>query len=164
MIMRSIAVSTLLGIVGFAAGCGGSGPSLVTVTGNVTLNSKPLEGAVVQFVPDPSNTAGILAEDQSGPTGAFKLMTKHRAGVVPGKYKVKVSKIILPPDAVIPEAFKDDPYMANLSLEGPETGKATKKKQDKIDGEFDVEIPPEGGVFDFDVKATAAAAAKNAGS
>src|SRR3954463_16414571 len=34
-------------VAGFLVGCGDSGPKLVPVTGTVTLNGKPLEGAVV---------------------------------------------------------------------------------------------------------------------
>jgi hypothetical protein len=54
--------------------------------------------------------------------------------------------------------------MAELSSRPPDVGRTAKKKDDdtKIEGVFNREIPPEGGEFDFDVKVTSKAAAKEA--
>jgi len=161
MVKRVLALSPLLA---FAIGCG-SGPKLVPVTGVVTLNGKPLGGAVIQFLPDPATGEVYTAEDLTGPEGNYKAQTKGRSGVVPGKYRVVVTKDMTPPPpAAISEQFKDDPFMANLSARGPEVGKTAKKDTgvSKLEGEFSREIPPEGGQFDFDVKATSKAAAKGA--
>lgn len=141
-------------------GCG-SGPRLASVSGTVTLNGKPLEGAVVQFFPDASNKEGLPAEDKTGPEGNYKIMTNGRSGVVPGKYRVMVSKA---PEAsaAIAGQFQDDPFMAQLSStpEGPARGKAAKDaKSMKIEQEFERDVAPEGGTIDFDVKATAKAEA-----
>ena len=46
---------------GFLVGCGESGPKLVPVSGTVTLNGKPLEGAAVAFQPDASLQGGLPA-------------------------------------------------------------------------------------------------------
>jgi hypothetical protein len=145
----------VVAIAATAFGCGGSGPNLVSVTGTVTLDGKPLEGAVVTFHPDPSNKEGRPAEDITGASGNYKANTGGRSGLVPGKYHVVVTKAPQTNTAVN-EAFKEDPFMAQLSSTGPEVGRDAQKRKDakdKIEGEFDREIPPEGGPQDFDVKA-----------
>jgi hypothetical protein len=154
MMMRKELAAAALAV--FVVGCGESGPSLVPVSGVVTLNGKPLEGAVVSFLPDSSNQQGQPGEDLTGPSGNYKAMTRGRSGLVPGKYRVVVSKSLVDPSK-IPDAFKDDPFMAQLSADGP-AGKAAKKKdssKDKIEGKFSRDVPPEGGQLDFDVKAKA---------
>lgn len=140
-------------VAALVIGCGESGPKLVPVTGTVTHNGKPLEGAAVSFFPDLStNKEARAGEDVTGPSGNYKVMTKGRSGLAPGKYHVVVSKLLIDA-AKVPEAFKDDPYMATMSPAGP--GKTKKDTPDKIEGEFDRDIPPEGGVQDFDVKSSA---------
>jgi len=136
-------------------GCGGSGPKLVPVTGVVTLNGKPLEGAAVSFHPDPSNKEGLPGEDITGPQGNYKITTNGRSGVVPGKYHIVVTKVLT--DATkVNEAFKDDPFMAQMSV-GPEVGKdaaktAALREKNTIEGSFDREVPLEGKELDLDVK------------
>jgi hypothetical protein len=147
---RCLAAAAVAALV---IGCGESGPKVVSVTGTVTLNGKPLEGASVSFFPELStNKEGRAGEDITGPSGNYKAMTRGRSGLVPGKYHVVVTKSLVDP-AKTPDAFKDDPYMASMSPGGP--GKAKKDAPDKIGGEFDREVPPEGGVQDFDVKSSA---------
>jgi len=138
----------------FLVGCGESGPKLVPVSGTVTLNGKPLEGASVAFQPDASLQDGLPAGDVTGPDGNYRANTKGRSGVMPGKYKVVVTKTLIDPAKIRPE-FKDDPAMAQLSL-GPMEGKtAAQRKKEVIEGSFEREVPPEGGPQDFDVKAKA---------
>jgi len=149
--MKMRHVATAAAVAGLLVGCGESGPKLAPVTGTVTLNGKPLEGAVVTFQPDGSTPGAMPAEDVTGPDGNYKAITKGRSGVMPGKYKVLVSKALIDETKVNP-AFKDDPYMAQLSL-GPDEGKSTaQRKKEKIEGTFDREVPPEGGPQDFDLK------------
>jgi hypothetical protein len=143
----------------FVFGCGESGPKLVPVAGVVTLNGKPLEGAVVSFHPDPSNKEGKPGEDITGPEGNYKVNTNGRSGLVPGKYHVSVTKLSVD-SSKVSEAFKDDPFMAQLSTSGPEVGRDAQKKtkpKDQIEGAFDREIPPEGGEQNFDVRGSASA-------
>jgi len=160
MVKRVLALSPLLA---FAIGCG-SGPKLVPVSGVVTLNGKPLGEAVIQFLPDPATADSLPADDVTGPEGNYKAQSKGRSGVVPGKYRVVITKVNTPIPPAVSEQFKDDPFMAELSSRPPDVGKAAKKAADgtKIEEAFSREIPPEGGVFDFDVKATSKAAAKSA--
>jgi len=142
-------------MVALLIGCGGSGPKLAPVKGIVTLNGKPLEGAVVSFQPDSANKDGLPGEDVTGPQGNYKVTTKGRSGLVPGKYHVVVTKTLVDPSKVN-EAFKDDPFMAQLST-GPEVGRdaaklAAQREKNTIEQSFDREVPAEGGEQDFDVK------------
>lgn len=163
MMMRRYATAAAACV--FLLGCSGGGPSykLVPVTGTVTLNNKPLEGASISFLPDPTNRDGQPANDVTGPDGNFKMMTRGRSGLVAGKYKVLISKSLVD-IARAPEDFKEDPFMAKLAVEGPDAERATKKGAAKIESEHEAEVPPEGGVLDFDVKAKSATAAKLSGS
>ncbi len=151
-------IRALLAAVGgalFLTGCG-DGLNLVSVRGVVTLNSKPLEGGQVLFMPDASNSDGQPGSDLTGPEGNYLARTNGRSGLAPGKYRVVITKSLFD-KAKTPEWFKDDPSMAELSFYGPA---GPKKGLDIIEGEFTADVPPEGGTFDFDVKAKASAASK----
>jgi hypothetical protein len=78
----------LLGVLVLAGGgCGGSGT--VKVRGTVTLDGKPLRGAVVTFVP--SGEKGRAASGATQADGSFQLTTfKPDDGALPGDYKVTV--------------------------------------------------------------------------
>jgi len=142
------------------SGCGGGGPKLAPVSGIVTLNGKPFKDADIVFVPDGSGDEGLPGLDKTGPEGNYMAMTGGRRGLVPGKYKVHIKKVLIDPNAVPPQ-FKDDAYMARYQLqplitssgEAPVVKAATGPAE--IKGEFEREIPPEGGTQDFDVKADA---------
>ena len=68
-------------------GCGSS-PRLVPVSGSVTVNGKPAEGAIVMFHPtDPAvATASAVAEAD----GTFKIVSGGEPGLLVGKYQVTV--------------------------------------------------------------------------
>jgi hypothetical protein len=153
--MRWIRTLGSLALAGLA-GCGDpeDRAPLVPVTGTVTLNSKPLAGARLTFMPDTGNAYNTPGVDASGPEGTYKAMFKQRSGLSPGKYKVTVEpSLVSPGDAKIPEAFKDDPFMFQKGQEAKNRGKkAPAASKDK----FDIEVSDQGGVFDFDVKASAA--------
>jgi hypothetical protein len=139
-------------------GCGG-GPRLVPVSGTVTLNGKPMKDAAILFLPDESNKDGLPGQDQTGPEGNYKLMTLGRAGLVPGKYKVVITRSTVE-TSKMPDSFKDDPYMGKLVVEGPApaTGMPARAapSSSEIKGEFTSEVPPEGAILDYDVKAAVA--------
>lgn len=139
----------------FSTGCG-DGLNLVPVRGVVTLNSKPLEGGQVLFMPDASNAGGQPGSDLTGPEGNYMARTNGRMGLIPGKYRVVITKSLFD-KTKIPEWFKDDPSMAELSFYGPA---GPKKGVDTIEGEFTADVTADGGTFDFDVKAKATAAKK----
>lgn len=150
-----IAVAALA--VSGLSGCGGGGPKLVPVSGTVTLNGKPFKDAEITFLPDPSNTAGLPGLDKVGPEGNYMAMTLGRRGLVPGKYKVHVKRV---DSSKLPPEWKKDPVMARTMLEPmvPGPGQTSARQiatteATEISGEFESEVPPEGGTLDFDVKA-----------
>ena len=73
------------------AGCGGTGDGLVPVSGTVTVDGKPGEGAAVAFVPKdgtPGNGGSALADA----SGKYEITTPQgKKGLAPGAYKVTVS-------------------------------------------------------------------------
>lgn len=83
-----------------AAGCGsGSGfPKTYPVSGVVTYNGKPVEGAMVTFQLNEGKENAIGTTDS---TGEYKLtMFQPGDGAIPGQYRVGVSKLPPAPPAV----------------------------------------------------------------
>jgi hypothetical protein len=76
-----LSVASLL--VAIATGCGGTG--LVEVTGMISVDGKPAEGAVLIFHPE---GAGSVASGAADSNGKYKLVSSMTPGVAPGKYKV----------------------------------------------------------------------------
>lgn len=74
------------------AGCGTSGPKLIPVSGTVTYNGKPVEGAVVSFQ---CQGAPKMATGTTDAQGRFQLATnKPGDGTIAGKHKVTVRKLV----------------------------------------------------------------------
>ena len=84
------------------AGCGKK-ENVVSVSGTVLLDGKPLEGATVTFHPVKSGAVGHGKTDASG---RFTIMTGSLQGVKPGEYIVTVQKTgeIPKGDPLAPEA------------------------------------------------------------
>ena len=80
------AASGLLAVL--IAGCGG-GLDLIPVSGTVTLDGKPVDGAAVVFVPV---AGGPVASGTTEAGGKFRLMTVNEPGAVPGEHHVTVTK------------------------------------------------------------------------
>lgn len=81
----------ILMLAAIVAGCGRKGPETVEVSGVVTLDGQPVEGATVGFAPE---SGGRPASGVTDASGAFTLSTFAPGdGAVPGKHKVTVSKI-----------------------------------------------------------------------
>jgi hypothetical protein len=88
---RACAVLAAVALFGWAGGCGSGGPELVPLTGTVTLDGNPVEGASVTFMPQSS---GQPATGTTDAAGKFTLKTHpHGEGVMPGKHKVTVQKM-----------------------------------------------------------------------
>jgi hypothetical protein len=82
-----------------AIGCGGP----VNVEGKVVMGGKPLTGAQVLFVPV---TGGLEAGDVTDDEGKFQIKNPQKMGVVPGEYRVTVSKKDYPPGMKRPDAHE----------------------------------------------------------
>jgi len=91
----------LVALVGLAivVGCGGPArdpnrPATVAVTGTVTYNGSPVEGATVTFVTDSKDGRGAVGKTDG--SGRFSLTTFDAGdGAIPGSYKVGVAKVEL---------------------------------------------------------------------
>lgn len=95
-------------------------PKTFPVTGIVSFDGKPLSGATVMFNPTAGDGHGSIALTDA--TGRYKLTTfKPGDGVVPGDYKVAITKIELggsrsdsptavapDPKNVLPAKYADD--------------------------------------------------------
>jgi len=88
-------------------GCGGGG--FVAVTGLVTLDGKPLEGASVAFIPE---AQGEAAYSTTNAEGVFELATHSQPGAKPGMYQVLVTKLdssipktARPPRSAVPQIY-----------------------------------------------------------
>jgi hypothetical protein len=68
-------------------GCGGKA---VETEGVVTLDGRPVEAAVVRFLPE--QRGGTPATGLTGKDGTFRLSSPHEGGVWPGDYRVVVVK------------------------------------------------------------------------
>ena len=88
------------------SGCGGDGK--VRVSGVVTLDNQPIEGAIVTFIPT-DKEKGAIAHGTTDKEGNFKLTTtKPDDGAFPGEYKVTVvyaEGAEPPPSKGLKEAF-----------------------------------------------------------
>jgi len=90
---RSVCI-LVLGFLSLVVGCGGGDSIVVPVSGVVTFNDEPLEGATVTFLP--MNTKAMEAPSSFAKTdedGRFELQTAAgESGAMTGKHKVKITK------------------------------------------------------------------------
>jgi len=151
-------IPLLLGVVLLPlTGCGDGGPNLVKVTGTITLNGKPYEGALVEFMPAQGNAVSTLGTDTTGPDGNYRIRSSAgRFGLAPGKYTVKVSKAPATAGAVDVDAApnpKNDPgqQLAEANVAGVAKNKANDPSQGAT-ASFPAEVTAGGAVVDYDVK------------
>ena len=131
-------------------GCGGgtaekSLPKTAPVSGIVTLDSKPLEGAVVRFYPTGA-TQGIECMGVTDAAGKYKLQQiRGGEGAPPGDYKVVISRF-LKKDGTLP-APDEPPANVDASESLP------KRYSDLEATTLTANVPAAGGEFPFQVTA-----------
>ncbi|MFO0999766.1 MAG: carboxypeptidase-like regulatory domain-containing protein [Planctomycetaceae bacterium] len=92
-VSQSISFVVTLSVIFTIGGCGGSDkPDTVPVSGKVTLDGVPVEGASVMFRPEGPGRPGTAMTDANG---AYSLSSygEPNDGAVPGDYTVAVIKI-----------------------------------------------------------------------
>lgn len=89
---RSHTVLMTIALGALALGCSGGKTKPVPVEGIVTLESRPLAGVSVQFMPVAEG--GRTAYGVTGEDGTFRLTTSNTGdGALPGEYKVIIKKV-----------------------------------------------------------------------
>ena len=81
-------------ILGLATcGCGPNGPNVAEVTGTVTLDGQPLEGAEIEFQPiDIPNGSPSYSINRTGPDGEYSLQYNDTLkGAMVGEHKVRIT-------------------------------------------------------------------------
>lgn len=99
-------------VVLVVAGCGGDGLRRAPVQGKVTAKGVPVGGATVSFVPA-GETKGEGGIGTANADGNFTLTGSRQgdSGVVPGKYKVVVSRFMDRDGTILsPETFTEAEY------------------------------------------------------
>lgn len=93
MLRFSLSVLVCVVMVAGLVGCdGGGGAGTATVSGTVTYNGSPVEGASVVFAP--TDSSGKTAAGTTDAQGNFTLTTVEAGdGAVPGAYGVTVTKL-----------------------------------------------------------------------
>ena len=89
--MRSICLGLSLVLSVVATGCGGANYKVFPVTGTVTLDGAPLDGATVNFMP--TGGTGKSASGRTNKDGVYSIMDARPealSGAEPGEYKVAV--------------------------------------------------------------------------
>jgi hypothetical protein len=84
-------IAAVLALPVLLAGCSGSGPAIVPVSGTVTLDGVPVAEANVMFAPV---AGGRPAEGRTDAAGKFSLSTeKPNDGAMEGDYEVTVTGV-----------------------------------------------------------------------
>jgi hypothetical protein len=119
-------------------------PTYPPVTGKVTLNEKPLVGAVVTFIPVGS-TVGNTVGGGTDQSGQYNLQgPRGSKGAAPGEYKVVISQWLMP-DGTLPQAGlppANSGAVESLPAIYSDPAKTTLKAT----------VPAAGGNFDFALK------------
>lgn len=125
-----------------ASGCGGD---KVPAAGVVLFEGKPVERAIVTFIPADNNPSlpGIRQGSAlTNENGEFAVVTGNSNGVYPGLYKVVISKRELPPGAPAPKDETDMIGRARAARAMRETLPALYTKESSTP--LEIEIPKRG--------------------
>ncbi|MDR0869414.1 MAG: DUF4198 domain-containing protein [Planctomycetaceae bacterium] len=112
--MRTLSFVVFCSLFILISGCGKAGPAVNPVSGTITFDGKPLDGASVRFTPKSQGTGELAAgsTDASGNLTGVKTLSTGDPGIVAGDYTVTVSKMVSKP--------------SNQTYTKPETGEVIK--------------------------------------
>lgn len=89
-LLRSLCLVLLVVLMGCSDGPRRDGPEMVKVTGTVTLDGEPVEGAHIRFSPEAGGPAAYAVSDRRG---RYELRTFDPGdGAIPGKYGISATK------------------------------------------------------------------------
>jgi hypothetical protein len=107
----------------FFSGCTNSNPQgRLPIIGEVTLNGQPLESGSISFDPIGSQTERLQSGGQII-NGKYEITAPQ--GLVPGEYQVRITSMIIDPNAP-PKDSVEPPKM--ISVVPPEFGSKTTQK------------------------------------
>lgn len=143
--LRTLIAGVLLSAL---VGCGG-GTDAIVVTGTVTEDDKPLNHALVTFLPQ-GETSGLGGAGKTGSDGKYTLTpSRGGKGIAPGEYKVTISRLLRPDgseaDPKVPPIESDarETLPAIYSNREQTTLHATVSKEAKVHN-FSLKRAPEG--------------------
>ncbi|MGE3779021.1 MAG: carboxypeptidase-like regulatory domain-containing protein, partial [Pirellulaceae bacterium] len=131
-------------VVVCVGGCSGDGLTRVPIQGLLTAQGVPLENATVQFMPQ-SGTPGQGAIGTTDADGRFTLISSRESdeGIPPGKYKVRVTRLIDGDGTILPADSREADYpMSRESVPLPYSG---------LDSPLDADISDAGGELKLDI-------------
>jgi len=130
------------------AGCGSNtNPAAVPVSGTVTVNNLPLAGATVTFIPT-DGTPGFGGTGRTNAEGKYTLTGSRddTPGVCPGKYKVVISKRLMPDGTEVPADDRTPPF------ESPARESLPAAYSNMQAPTLTATVPAQGGTSDFPLK------------
>lgn len=131
------------------AGCGGGGgddaPDLVPVTGTVLVDGSPMQGVIVQFLAENTETKGSTSSGVTDAEGKFTLKNgQGNEGCAVGKFRVRFSRFAMPDGSEIPE--NSDPITAGAE-------EMIAEEFSNPDGSAGaVDVPAGGKTFEFKIE------------
>ena len=138
----------LLLVIAAAAGCGGRDPGLpplVPVDGTVTLDERPLSGAMVTFYPL-GQTRGVGGSAYTDENGRYEAASGSAAkGLPTGQYRAVVSKLVMP-DGSPYSAEEGVPPMDSEAREA-----VPLRYPDMDQSPLEATVPPAGDTIDFEL-------------
>lgn len=134
-----LCLSTLLCI-----GCG-DGVHRVGITGVVTVEGKPIDGAVVQLLPKGATAGdgGLGAVDSEGKFTVISSRQEH-SGIPPGTYTVVVSRLVDQQGKLLPEGAGQADYPDGFDSIPPPYSTPNSPLEITVTdagGQFDIDIP-----------------------
>jgi hypothetical protein len=153
-----LAVSTLLIVAIVLTGCPNSSqPATYRVTGTVTMMGKPVDGAVITFVP--TSTEGQAASAITDADGKYALTTWQAGdGARPGDYRVKINKqeqTAVDPSKVVKNLTIEEEqkiYVENKKPRPPAKSLMPSKYQDESTSGLSHTVPKNSTTFDIEIK------------
>ncbi|MFM7590732.1 MAG: carboxypeptidase-like regulatory domain-containing protein, partial [Isosphaeraceae bacterium] len=139
-------------LVTFICGCNTADvseilPAIKPVSGTITLNGKPMEGAVISFLP--MAEGGTMTVGQTREEGKYKLSYLGMLGCAPGQYQVMLSYKTTPDGKVVTLEIQSALVMPKEATQAVER---MPKEYGPGNKTLTATVPPEGGEINFDLK------------
>ena len=119
-------------------------PSLAPVSGTITLGDQPLGNATVTFIPK-DGTRGFGGVGRTDAAGKYILRGSRddAPGIPPGKYRVVISKRLMPDGSDVSAADRTPPMASPARESLPEIYSSMTMTK------LDAEVPAGGRIIDF---------------